>query len=217
MAVAGWRWLLGALVVVPLLTAASAGNAADPNLAATAGPAGFVRLGVLHILLGWDHLLFLLALLIGATSLRRVIGLASAFTLTHSLTLSLAACGVVHAPAAVVEPLIAASIVWVAIENMFGRDRPRWRLAAALGFGLVHGLGFADALDPFALAGWRLAQALLGFNIGVEIGQAAAIAVMLPMLYGLGRLARTAPVQRLASLAVALAGAWWLIERLALG
>jgi hypothetical protein len=84
-------------------------------------------------------------------------------------------------------------------------------------FGLVHGLGFADALSPLALAGWSLAGALAGFNLGVELGQAIAIGLTLPVVLGIGRLARAVLVYRYASLAVAMAGAYWLIERISLG
>ena len=178
------------------------------------GLAGFVRLGVMHILTGYDHLLFLLALLIGATNFWRVLGIASAFTLAHSITLSLAVLGLVHVPGAVVEPLIAASIVWVAaVENTFGQGRLWRRYAVTFVFGLVHGLGFADALSPLALAGWSLVRALAGFNLGVELGQAIAISLVLPALLAIGRLARGVAVYHYASLAVAMAGAYWLVER----
>ena len=135
------------------------------------------------------------------------------FTLAHSITLSLAVLGVVHAPSALVEPLIAASIIWVAAENILAERRLWRRLAVTFGFGLVHGLGFADALSPLALAGWSLVGALAGFNLGVELGQGIAIALVLPVMLGIGRLARATLVYRCASLAVAMAGAYWLIER----
>lgn len=187
----------------------------DFGAPAPGGLFGFVRLGVGHILTGYDHLLFLLALLIGASSFWRVLGIASAFTLAHSITLSLAVLGLVHVPGAVVEPLIAGSIVFVAVENVIGTGPPWRRLAVTFGFGLVHGLGFADALEPLALSGWQLARALAGFNLGVELGQAAAIALALPVILAVGRAARAVPVERYASLAVAAAGAWWLVERIA--
>ena len=178
---------------------------------------GFVRLGMMHILTGYDHLLFLFALLVGASNFWRVLGIASMFTLAHSITLSLAVLGVVDAPAAIVEPLIAASIIWVAFENILG-DGPLWRrLAVAFMFGLVHGLGFADALDPLALTGWSLVGALAGFNVGVELGQAIAIAAVLPVMLVVARLARAALVYRYASLAIAMAGAYWLVERISPG
>jgi hypothetical protein len=186
----------------------------DFGAASPTGLTGFVRLGVEHILTGYDHLLFLFALLVGAGNFWRVLGIASAFTLAHSITLSLAVLGLVHAPAAVVEPMIAASIVWVAaVENVFGAGRLWRRYLVTFVFGLVHGLGFADALAPLALAGWPLVRALAGFNLGVELGQAIAIGVALPAMLAIGRLTRAALVYRYASLAVAAAGAYWLVER----
>src|SRR5262249_55363571 len=125
---------------------------------------GFVRLGVSHILTGYDHLLFLLALLIGAANVWRVLGIITVFTLAHSITLSLAVLGFVHAPGAIVEPLIAASIVWVAVGNLFGQGRHWDRLMVTFLFGLVHGLGFADALSELSLSGWPMTRALVGFN-----------------------------------------------------
>ena len=179
------------------------------------GLAGFVRLGVEHILTGYDHLLFLFALLVGASSFWRVLGIASMFTIAHSITLSLAVLGLVHAPSAVVEPLIAASIIWVAaVENMLGRGRLWRRYAVTFIFGLVHGLGFADALSPLALAGWPLVRALAGFNLGVEFGQAIAIGLVFPIMFVINRLAAAVLVYRYASLAVAAAGAYWLVERI---
>jgi len=174
----------------------------------------FVRLGVEHILTGYDHLLFLFALLIGASNFWRVLGIASMFTLAHSITLSMAVLGLVNAPAAVVEPLIALSIIWVAVENMRTEGRAWHRFAVAFVFGLVHGLGFADALMPLALTGWSLVRALAGFNLGVELGQAIAIGLVLPIMFMIGRLARAVLVYRYASLAVAAAGTYWLVERI---
>jgi hypothetical protein len=177
------------------------------------GLAGFIRLGVMHILTGHDHLLFLFALLVGASNFWRVLGIASMFTLAHSITLSLAVLGVVRASSAIVEPLIAVSIIWVAVENILAERRLWHRLAVTFVFGLVHGLGFADALSPLALAGWSLVGALAGFNLGVELGQAIAIGLALPIMLVIGRLARAALVYRCASLAVAMIGAYWLVER----
>ena len=177
------------------------------------GLTGFVRLGVLHILTGYDHLLFLIALLAGAGTFWRVLAIASMFTLAHSITLSLAVLGLVHAPAAVVEPLIAVSIIWVAVENLLGKRRAWRRFALTFGFGLVHGLGFADALAPLALTGWALVRALGGFNLGVELGQAIVICLALPAMLAVSRLALGTLAYRTASLAVAAAGCWWLVER----
>ena len=181
------------------------------------GVGAFVRLGVTHILTGYDHLLFLFALLVGAGGFWRVLGIASMFTLAHSITLSLAVLGLVHAPAALVEPLIAFSIIWVAAENMTGRTRSWRRFAITFVFGLVHGLGFADALTPLALTGWSLVRALGGFNLGVELGQAIAICLVLPITAAIGHFTRGVLVHRAASLAVAAVGAYWLVARVYFG
>lgn len=196
-----------------LLGAGSSRVSVDFGAPSPTGLAGFVRLGVEHILTGYDHLLFLFALLVGATNFWQVLGIASMFTLAHSITLSLAVLGLVSAPGAVVEPLIALSIIWVAVENMLGQRRLWRRFTVTFVFGLVHGLGFADALSPLALAGWSLVRALAGFNLGVEFGQAIAIGLVLPVLLAIGRLARGVAVHRYASIAVAMAGAYWLVER----
>jgi hypothetical protein len=119
--------------------------------------------------------------------------------------------GLVHVAGAIVEPVIAASIVWVALENLFGQGGRR--LAVTFLFGLVHGLGFADALSQIALTGWPLVRALVGFNVGVEIGQAAAICLALPIILYVRNRPYAKIFYRVASLAVAAAGAYWLIER----
>jgi hypothetical protein len=196
-----------------LLGQGSSRAAVDLGAPTPTGLAGFIRLGVEHILTGYDHLLFLFALLVGAGSFWRVLGIASMFTLAHSITLSLAVLGLVHAPGTVVEPMIAASIIWVAVENVLGAGGLWRRFAVTFIFGLVHGLGFADALSPLALSGWSLVRALAGFNLGVELGQTLAITVALPALYAITRLARGTAIYRYASLAVAMAGAYWLVER----
>jgi hypothetical protein len=182
--------------------------------AAPAGRLGFFRLGVEHILTGYDHLLFLAALLLGGGGWVSLLKIVTAFTLAHSLTLALAALGLVSISARVVEPLIAASIVWVALENILRREGASRRWIISFTFGLVHGLGFAEALQPLALPAWPLARALVGFNLGVESGQALVIALTVPLVLW----ARGASWQRravhLASLTVALVGTVWLVERL---
>ncbi len=145
----------------------------------------------------------------------------TAFTVGHALTLALATAGVVSPPAAVVEPLIAASVVLVAARNLLDVRRrvapgPRWPIA--LGFGLVHGLGFAGALAELALPRARLAESLLSFNLGVELGQAAIVAVAFPLLALLRRRPSVARASLPAgSLAVGCAGLLWLVQRLPRG
>jgi hydrogenase/urease accessory protein HupE len=178
--------------------------------------AGFFRLGVEHILTGYDHLLFLLALLLRGGRLVSVLKIVTAFTLAHSITLALAVLGVVTIPARVVEPAIAASIVWVALENLRSRG-PSQRWLVSFLFGLVHGFGFASAIEALALPRARLAAALLGFNLGVEGGQALVVALLLPLLLWVRRSRWEPLLTQLASLAVAVIGAAWLVERMLIG
>ena len=130
----------------------------------------------------------------------------TAFTVAHSITLSLAALGLVDVPSSIVEPLIAASIVWVAVENLVapaGAGR-RWLIAGV--FGLIHGLGFASALVELDLAARRLVRALVGFNIGVELGQLAFVAVVMPPLVWASRPGRLPRLPQILSVIVALVG-----------
>jgi hydrogenase/urease accessory protein HupE len=177
----------------------------------------FFRLGVEHILTGYDHLLFLSALLLRGGRLLSLFKIITAFTVAHSITLALAVLGLVTVPERLVECVIAVSIVYVALENVFLRDAPSHRWLVSFLFGLVHGFGFASAIEPLALPRGRLALALLGFNLGVEAGQALVVALLLPLLLWMrGSIWEPRTVQA-ASLAVAAVGCAWLIERLILG
>ncbi len=177
----------------------------------------FLRLGVEHILKGYDHLLFLLGLLVACRRFSTMALVITCFTLAHSVTLALAALDLISLSPAVVEPLIAASIVFVGVENLLRRNEPRWRWALTLGFGLIHGFGFAGVLKEAGLgsSGAGLLVPLFSFNLGVELGQVAVAAVVLPVLW---RLRRWRPYERygqlVISLLVVLAGAFWLIQRL---
>ncbi len=190
---------------------------ADIDRTAATGWFDFIELGIRHILTGYDHLLFLVALLATARGVWSVVRIVTAFTLAHSVTLSLGALGLVTIPDRIIEPLIAATIVWVALENLFAAEPDRKRWIWSFGFGLVHGLGFASALGELGLKGAALVRALVGFNLGVEIGQLLFVAVFLPTLMRLtrGRGARLTP--RIASLAVATIGTYWLVERIFVG
>jgi hydrogenase/urease accessory protein HupE len=141
----------------------------------------FTWMGVEHIFTGYDHLVFLLGLLLGGSSLRRLLGVVTAFTVAHSITLALAALSVVALPSRWVESAIALSIIVVAVLNLRGKKSDhRWMLA--FGFGLVHGFGFASALSELALSRSALASALFGFNVGVELGQATLVLLAVPLL-----------------------------------
>lgn len=178
---------------------------------------GFFRLGLGHIWTGYDHLLFLFALLIVCRTFRSVLAIVSSFTIAHSLTLALATLNVVNLPPRLVEPAIAASIVFVALENLWRRGEPsRGRLALTFAFGLIHGFGFATVLRDLGVgaAGRNIAMPLFSFNLGVEAGQMAVAAIVLPLLWQLRKhepfARRSVPV---ASTLIAVAGLYWLLER----
>jgi len=138
----------------------------------------YVTIGVRHILPdGLDHILFVLALFLSSTRLRALVVQISTFTVAHTVTLGLAAVGVLSPSAGFVEPLIAATIAFVAIENVFLQDMPRWRPLIVFIFGLVHGLGFAGFFGELGLPPGQFWSALIGFNIGVEIGQISVVVV----------------------------------------
>jgi hydrogenase/urease accessory protein HupE len=172
--------------------------------------------GIHHIVGGYDHLLFLGALLLVARGARDVVTTLTAFTVAHSLTLGLAVTGVVNLPARIVEPLIAASIVYVGLENLLRQQPPpRWKLT--FGFGLIHGFGFAGALRELGIGSSGLAAALpLGsFNLGVEAGQIAVALVTLPLLWALrAQPALSIRLTSACSVVVVVAGGYWLIERM---
>jgi hydrogenase/urease accessory protein HupE len=177
----------------------------------------FVKLGVLHILTGYDHLLFLLALLATARGMWSVVRIVTAFTLAHSVTLTIAVLGVVTVPDRIIEPLIAATIIWVALENLFADEPDQRRWVWSFGFGLVHGFAFASALNELDLKGAALVRGLVGFNLGVEIGQLVFIAVVLPALMWLERGRGARLTQRIASLTAATVGTYWLVQRIFVG
>jgi hypothetical protein len=171
-------------------------------------------MGIQHILTGFDHLLFLLGLVLVGGPLRSLVGAVTAFTVAHSITLGLAALGVWAPSPRIVEPCIALSIAYVGIDNWFARDaKGRWRVTFP--FGLIHGFGFAGALREVALPHADVPIALFAFNLGVEVGQMAALAVIFPLIV-LAR--RTAVWDRIGlracTVAIALAGVVWFVVRL---
>jgi hypothetical protein len=175
----------------------------------------FLALGVTHILpLGLDHVLFVAGLTLLSPRLRPLLAQVTAFTLAHTLTLALSSYGVVSLPSRLVEPLIALSIVYVGVENAVSpRLRPS-RLALVFAFGLLHGLGFAGVLAEMGLPERHHLLALLAFNVGVELGQLAVIALVAAALAlrGLRGGDRRALV-RPASLVIAAVGLFWTVER----
>ena len=177
-----------------------------------AGAAGrFGVMGVWHILSGLDHVLFVIALALGATGLRNLLGVVSMFTLAHSVTLVSALLGWISVPASVVEPLIALSIAFVGAENLLGASRRR--LPVVFVFGLLHGLGFAGSLRVTDEFSWGLVGSLLSFNIGIEAGQALLLLVAFPLILLARRTRWSAPAMRGATATVAAVGLFWFIER----
>ncbi len=181
----------------------------------------YLLTGIEHIFLGYDHIAFLVAVVLWARRLVPVIKIVTAFTIAHSITLSLAALNIVVIPSAFVEPAIAASIVFVAVENFFSRHVDgRWRVTFA--FGLVHGFGFAGALREIGLPTNAVAPALAAFNIGVEIGQVAIVAIVIPALVVLDRLmtvdkaepARAASLVYALSALITVLGSYWFVTRM---
>ena len=144
----------------------------------------YIPVGFDHILpQGLDHILFVLGLFFLSTQLAPLLWQVSAFTLAHTVTLALGALGLVDIPGSIVEPLIAASIVYVAFENILARGLTRWRPVIVFGFGLLHGLGFASVLADFGLPETQFIPALIGFNVGVEMGQLTVIALAATLLW----------------------------------
>ena len=170
-------------------------------------------LGVEHIIIGYDHILFLLALLIVSVHFWQMVKIASAFTVAHSITLALAWYGVVDLPSRIVESAIAISIAFVAIENIMSRRfGHRWLLAG--GFGLVHGLGFYSALRDLGLGQTDMATTLLAFNLGVEAGQIAVIGLVYGPLVLWRRQQWYQPSARACSAIILVVASWWIFERI---
>jgi hypothetical protein len=192
------------------------------------GFGALVRLGVWHIWIGIDHILFLVALILPSVlrrengrwrpvenftgALLKILAIVTCFTVAHTITLSLAALGVVQLPSRLVESVIAGSIAAAALHNLWPVQRVN-EAAIAFVFGLFHGFGFASVLGDLALGTEHLVLSLLGFNLGVEIGQVAIIAALFPLLFYARRLRAYDLVLRTGSVALIAIGLLWLAER----
>lgn len=178
----------------------------------------FLRLGIEHIFTGYDHVAFLIGLLLLGGSVRELVKIVTAFTVAHSVTLALAALGVFTPSPRLVEPLIAASIVFIGLEDLWALRRRRSETAlrhrwmVTLAFGLVHGFGFASVLRQLELPRSLLATGLVSFNLGVECGQLCIVLLALPVLR---RLRAWRPFAPAASACIAALGGIWLLQRLA--
>lgn len=178
--------------------------------------AEYFRMGVHHILTGPDHLLFLCGLLVVSRKFGGVLAIITSFTLAHSITLGLAALNIVSLSARIVEPIIAASIIFVGVENFRHGDNVKARCWLAFGFGLIHGFGLADALRTAGLGATikSMAIGLFSFNFGVETGQLAVAAIFLALLW---QVRKNKFLERYAtqtiSISVIVLGGWWLLQR----
>jgi hypothetical protein len=200
-----------------------AGAASEPIALSGGGQKGgwatffdYIPVGFDHIVpKGLDHILFVLGLFFLSTQWRPLLTQVTAFTVAHTITLALASLGWVTVPGSIVEPLIAASITFVAVENILTKGLSPWRPFVVFGFGLLHGLGFASVLGDFGLPDGTFIPALLGFNVGVELGQLAVIGVAFALVgfwFGQKEWYRRV-ISIPASVAIGLVGAWWFVER----
>jgi hydrogenase/urease accessory protein HupE len=177
----------------------------------------YLALGFTHIVPhGLDHMLFVLGIFLLSGRVRTVLWQVSAFTVAHSITLGLSIYGLISVPPAIVEPLIAVSIVYVAIENLVLTDLKPWRIALVFAFGLLHGMGFAGALTELGLPRSEFVTALLTFNVGVEAGQLAVIAAAFVLVgwHWSGRDWYRRRVVVPASALIACTALYWTVERL---
>jgi hydrogenase/urease accessory protein HupE len=193
-------------VEIPLIVSASGKQP-------TSATREFLLLGLEHIVTGWDHLAFLFGLLIVGGKLRDAVKIITSFTLAHSLTLALATFNLIRIPSSIVEPIIAASIIYVGFENILRRDfQKRWMLTFA--FGLIHGCGFASILREMGVGtnGSSVVTPLVWFNVGVELGQLAIAALVLPLIWKLKNSfpKRWVPVT---SVALIILGSYFLMQR----
>jgi hydrogenase/urease accessory protein HupE len=166
------QWLEGGDTSAPLPVAAPA-----PQLSRVQTAVRYLALGFTHIVpYGFDHVLFVLGIYLLSRRTRSVLWQVSAFTIAHSITLGLSMYGLISVSSRIVEPMIAVSIAYVAVENIFLSELKSWRIALVFAFGLLHGMGFAGALQELGLPRAEFATALVTFNLGVEAGQLAVIA-----------------------------------------
>ncbi len=174
----------------------------------------FLKHGFRHILFGYDHLLFLLALLIVCETFWSLAKIITCFTLAHSISLALSTLGIVTLKASIVEPIVALTIVYVGIENLFKLKTLQWRWVVTFAFGLIHGFAFANELRDKGLTKGQVFVPLLSFNLGVEAGQLLIAALVLPILW---QVRKVPQIQRgfvpVTSAVVIILGGIWFVQR----
>ena len=195
------------------IPAANAATASEPQSHTFTD---FLALGIEHILTGYDHLLFLFSLLVVTRSFLPALKIITFFTLAHSITLGLASFNLVELPGSVVEPLIAITIIYVALENLWRGDNPKGREWLTFFFGLIHGFGFASVLREMNIGAsdGGIMLPLFSFNLGVELGQISVASIILPLIWWLHkRPAIGSKLTPAGSVLAGLAGCFWLVER----
>jgi hypothetical protein len=216
------RFLKSAVIILAGLFFSQALAAHDvvgelENMSKTDAAILYLQLGFTHILpLGFDHILFVLSLFLLSPKLKPVLWQATAFTVAHSITLGLAMFKVITPSPAIVEPIIALSIMYVALENIFSPTLKRSRIGIVFLFGLVHGMGFANALGELGLPQNSYLTSLIMFNVGVELGQ---LAVILLAFFLFGKWFGNKPYYRKAiviplSILITILAGYWTVERL---
>ena len=176
----------------------------------------FTKAGFEHIIpKGFDHILFVLGLFFSYLHFRSLLIQVTAFTIAHSITLALAAIGLFQIPGTVVEPLIALSIVWIAVENCIFKNPAKWRYLVVFSFGLLHGLGFASVLSHYGLPKDNFMSLLLAFNIGVELGQLSILMIAFLLInLILNKSFQIDKIRIPASVIIGFIGLFWFIQRI---
>ena len=176
----------------------------------------FFKLGIEHIITGYDHLLFLFALLAVTHSFWPALKIITFFTIAHSITLACAGLNLIVLPSSFVEPFIAATIIYVGVENIIRGDHPKGRHWLTFGFGLIHGFGFAGVLRELEISSGDsgILLPLLSFNLGIESGQIAVASIVLPQIWWLNNKVKTSEkFLKGCSIVISLMGVYWLLER----
>jgi hydrogenase/urease accessory protein HupE len=202
--------------LIALTLPVAGGSSPSAELSKSSTFTDFLLLGIEHILTGYDHLLFLFSLLVVTRSFWPAIKIITFFTIAHSITLGLAAFNVINIPSSIVEPLIAATIIYVGVENIIRGDHPKGRQWLTFFFGLVHGFGFAAVLREMGISSMEtgIMLPLFSFNLGVEIGQITVATIVLPIIWWLHKKPLIEPkLTPVCSIFASVAGAYWLIER----